>query len=312
MSRMVGLALLLALRAEASGAQDARTLARTVDSLQAVAARAEQQLATFDHRVRVRHLQRDTIVVAPLRLLVEEGLGPMAATAAMRAVDTVNAIAGAAVARLDPYFIVLTRDSSARPRSRPIHLRVLLPSGQEGIAEHGPANAGGLANALTELALRTVAGSLDSTFRRWTAAEIRWDSMPSAAWINPRLVILGVEAPVARSCYAGDIPSCASLLGLAGEPPQRWHGPLRATLARVAVQLGGNDGFERLMTASGPPPERLVAAAGVPMDSIVRAWHARVSGARAPSSQLDLGIAASAMAWILVLGAASLRSSRWR
>jgi hypothetical protein len=116
----------------------------------------------------------------------------------------------------------------------------------------------------------------------------------------------------ADACIAGSDAACighmrSKLHYSDPVPPFR-----RATVAAIAIEIGGRSGYQRLLGATGSPTDRLEAAAGVPIDSVLRVWVAKVRDARRPGQAMSTGIAMSSLGWILVCGVLALRSSRWR
>jgi hypothetical protein len=116
----------------------------------------------------------------------------------------------------------------------------------------------------------------------------------------------------AEDCAAGTDAACIAFM-------RKWpamEDPIpsyrRRSLASVAMHMGGRSGFERMLTSTGTPAERLAAAAGAPVDSVLRVWLAKVRDTRLPSQDMTPGIAASSLGWILVCGLLALRSTRWR
>ena len=116
----------------------------------------------------------------------------------------------------------------------------------------------------------------------------------------------------AEDCVAGADAACIAFMRKHPELNDPVPGLRRLALATIAMQVGGRSGFERMLTATGAPAERLATAAGVPVDSVVRVWLARVRNTRLPSRDMTPGIAASSLGWMLVCGLLALRSSRWR
>jgi hypothetical protein len=122
-----------------------------------------------------------------------------------------------------------------------------------------------------------------------------------------------LSGPMTRDCERGTDSACVVLIRQFAEPLGDPGGPAaRFSLARTAVALGGDGALTRLLASSGTPEAHLVAAAGLPMDSIVAHWHARVRDTRIPSRDLTAEIVLVATAWVTGLGLLSLRSSRWR
>jgi hypothetical protein len=87
----------------------------------------------------------------------------------------------------------------------------------------------------------------------------------------------------------------------------------RASFLGQALRTGGAGAFLRLRAADGEPLlDRLVAAAGVPQDSLLAAWRSAVLAAR-PSARAGLiRSPLSVLFWLVLLGALAVRSTRWR
>lgn len=281
-----------------------------VDSLVAVWRATEARLQRFDDSVKVVRLANDTVLEPPLRILVRPGLRDLAAAAARAAVDSVTQVARSATSRLGERFLVVSALDPSHDRHA-VLVRVLEPSGRETFAASSAAEVDELADALSTLALRVISSTIDPGFRAWIGEEVRWDSMSTAAWVYPRMNLVSMNTAPARACYDGDIQACSTLL-MGGRLERPYPGGPRGSLVRVAMQMGGEGAFERFALARGTPAERLTTIAQAPMDSILRAWHSRVRYARVPSSDMNFSIAAMSAFWIVVCGALSLRSSRWR
>jgi hypothetical protein len=88
---------------------------------------------------------------------------------------------------------------------------------------------------------------------------------------------------------------------------------LRALIVDLALDHGGPGAYDRLVQRPARPmAERLAAAAGVASDSLLRAWHAATIAARPQSVTLRTAGAWAAFAWVGLLAALALGSSRWR
>jgi hypothetical protein len=70
--------------------------------------------------------------------------------------------------------------------------------------------------------------------------------------------------------------------------------------------------MQRLIETNGGPRERIAAAAGVPFDSVLRAWQHNLHDTRVASDAMHPSIALASVAWIFICAGLSLRSSRWR
>lgn len=140
------------------------------------------------------------------------------------------------------------------------------------------------------------------------------------AWFQPaerrRLVGSAGWGPMQRSCRDGGyIPACDSVLLAA---PEAVLLPLsdadsRASLLLTVLDLGGSEALARVDAARGTPlPDRLAAGAGVPLDSLLRRWHASILASRPQPVTVRHRDAATAMFWFVVLIALALGSTRWR
>ncbi len=122
--------------------------------------------------------------------------------------------------------------------------------------------------------------------------------------------------PQQRACVEhGASAACVAVLRAGGRPlaPPPVTGKLRALLADLALEHGGPGAYDRLMaSADRPLAERLAAAAEMSSDSLLREWHARTMAARPESVTLRAAGAWAAFAWVGLLAALGLGSSRWR
>ena len=86
----------------------------------------------------------------------------------------------------------------------------------------------------------------------------------------------------------------------------------RRSLVLMALQMGGPRAYERLVHTHGTIEARVSAAAGVPPDSLIRAWHGRVTNAPGADGPLSTSTAVASMCWVTLCALLALRSSRWR
>lgn len=122
-----------------------------------------------------------------------------------------------------------------------------------------------------------------------------------------------MDREAARICYGGSDSTCAALLHASREfLPDPIATLRRSELFQLAMVSGGPGAMERALLTRGTPEQRLVAAARLPADSIVRRWLTLVRDVRKPSEDMSPIVAATSMGWILFCGALAYRSSRWR
>jgi hypothetical protein len=125
----------------------------------------------------------------------------------------------------------------------------------------------------------------------------------------------GASAGAFRACIARSDAACSGLLRSlpAGTLPKPLALAARATLVREALRRGGRDSYRRLLQLSEAPiGDRLAAAAGVSVDSLVAGWRLAILAARPRAVALTWWAVAAAFGWLAFFGACSLRSSRWR
>jgi hypothetical protein len=121
--------------------------------------------------------------------------------------------------------------------------------------------------------------------------------------------------PAYQTCLNGSDSVCVDLLRTV--PPAAAVYPLGTTtrefLVRLALQLGGRGAYQRLVRdPSAPIPDRVAAAAAMPIDSLIARWRSlAIAGKPAPVT-LPAREIAIGLGWIVVLGICCVRSSRWR
>ena len=100
---------------------------------------------------------------------------------------------------------------------------------------------------------------------------------------------------------------------VAGDYRIPFSGAARGSLAAEALRLGGEGSFSRLIANPEEPlKNRILAAAGVPPDTLMAQWRARTLEAR-PNLHAGLLLSPlSLLLWILLIAALATRSTRWR
>lgn len=124
-----------------------------------------------------------------------------------------------------------------------------------------------------------------------------------------------VRRPTLRSCVEGSDSACTELLE--SLPPRALPRPLtydaRETLVHVALRLGGREAYHRLLERPGAPiTDRLAAAAGVSINTVVAGWRTEILAARPVPLPLPPWGLWAALGWTAVFVVCGLRSSRWR
>lgn len=154
-----------------------------------------------------------------------------------------------------------------------------------------------------------VAGEDDPAVH-WFDADERRQIVRRASYSLQR----GHEDAWQRCVLHDDATTCMALARLipsdAIQPPL---GPTaRQGLAQLAMDFGGPGAFARMLTAPNTVAARLQAASGIPTDSLVRVWRARIMHASAESTTMTPALALMSLFWAATCGALALRSSRWR
>lgn len=170
--------------------------------------------------------------------------------------------------------------------------------------------------------LRSVMGALlqelDEDMRPWFGGVL-----PIEGVLEPPVRSAYIELVVARSsgasrCMRGDLASCRAVLGFSDrELRPDWAFTaavaVRHHFARVALELGGEGAYARLLRPADVSLEqRLAAAAGLSADSLLEVWRQAILHAKPEPTLVSHPIVLSGLAWVLVLLLLSSRSSRWR
>ena len=153
----------------------------------------------------------------------------------------------------------------------------------------------------------------DSSYLQWYAspAERRAILLRSFAEYFNR----PATAATWRLCTGGKDADCVQLLRMLphGAIPPPLDPDAHRLLAHVALRLGGRSAYGRLLADSSRAlGQRLAAAAGVRLDTLVSRWRADVLAARPAAVTIPRWGVSAALGWILLLLGCGLRSSRWR
>lgn len=139
--------------------------------------------------------------------------------------------------------------------------------------------------------------------RRRVVSEINKDYLPDLASVQASCTEDGSDG----SCitFLRSMPS-----GTLGTP---FSGPAIHGLIRVALEVGGDGAFGRFVdTDSLSAESRVLRTVGVPIDSLLGIWHARVLAAR-PEPTIASPLALwGALTWFVLFAGMALRSTRWR
>lgn len=330
--------------------QRADSLERVLDSLDA-AIRAERLARVARSLPRVPE-RLDTVQVGPARLIARREDMPRVSAAFRGAWAGLAPLAGDVASRLPQRtFAVSVHDEVrifATLAFEKTH-RIDLLAGPRWRSDVDPAHheLGELLDATVDRGLRTWAGggvltdgpdwarvyrhlgtSVARPARECRAGDIAACreallldvSAPSADWYSlPALQAFVARNPASLSlqpraaCLAGSREACLAALERLGGIPDAISRTARLALARHAVARGGAGSYERLLAdTTSALPERLAAAAGMPLDRLVAEWHSQVMREK-PVTNASLGLSlAAALFWSTVAYAFAARSTRCR
>jgi len=187
-----------------------------------------------------------------------------------------------------------------------------------------------LATADAALVRRCTAGDASACRRAFAV-----DSMPSdrlAAWYDesdlPTLAAFAGDGNQRGQMYRSfsdeeredcgvnrHIETCRRMLALL--PPDAFGIPMaptaRASLAQLALELGGPGAISRVRMAPAPSvATQLSVAAGVPIDTLIGRWQQRLMASRPRSPLPGVSFVLASMACIVVCGAWAARSEPWK
>ncbi len=86
----------------------------------------------------------------------------------------------------------------------------------------------------------------------------------------------------------------------------------RQSLVGLAMAIGGPASYGRMIDAPEVLQAQLAAASGLPTDSLVARWRARVLTTKADNTTMTPGLALISLFWVATCGSLALGSSRWR
>jgi hypothetical protein len=298
-----------------AAAQSTAEFRRRVAVLERVAQRVHDTVATLA-RVRTRQLTLDTLRHGPLIMIVAPTLRTLAQAAADSIWPLVEHTYGRAANSLAATPIVVqapfAREGSIPPQPGTVEAMVLSES----------ITTADVVSSLILAVTNRLTQEADSGLTDWTrGALIPWSesrARDAAAYFEL------VMSPWHRvqDCERGDLQACRLALGLDGreDPGRRWYDagerpmavagswglqpPLGVTarlgLLDFALHLGGTDAYARLMASrSHPIADRLAAAAGIGVDSLVATWRAQVLAARPATVAVEpLSAGSRASSWV--------------
>lgn len=286
---------------------------------------------------------------------------------------------GGLLDRTDSLWIRLTRvrttarGDSIAPEGRPLEVRGFgrTRPGMQSSSPILPAPSAGedIVRAIVLVGGQQVWATMDGDLVRWhpsAPGSVSSDRQGQTSYIQ--LASSSYEG--GHSCFAGDLASCARMLGLVAHPrdpvasyspqerrvlarrvaggylPTSLQGPVRdcldqgvqgacdavlldrpgavfqlvpldqdarGLLLTMAVIQGGEGALERLVVDSGLPlADRLAAAAGIPVDSLLSRWREAVMRSRPERVAVTAGGGWVMLGWSLAFFGLALGSSRWR
>lgn len=119
-----------------------------------------------------------------------------------------------------------------------------------------------------------------------------------------------------RACVQGDAAGCAHALGIrhSGDPDAggEYYPLVRADLLLAALEQGGEGAWARLSAErEGSVEQRLAAAAGLPVDTMLLRWREGLLALQPDRGPLDLSAAGLILGWSALILGAGLGIARW-
>ena len=122
--------------------------------------------------------------------------------------------------------------------------------------------------------------------------------------------------PAQRACIVGDVANCAIALGVRVAPfgvaSDHFIPLVRADLLLTALEIGGKEAWSRSMVPEDSTVDQvLVAAAGIPLDSLIARWRTGLLARRPNATPINALTVALGAIWTAALLLAALGASRW-
>ena len=152
--------------------------------------------------------------------------------------------------------------------------------------------------------------------QRWLPTGIPLIISDAARREEAMYAVVTGDGPAQRACVTGALAACRYVLGLT-EPATSDSGPKYYSLARAdllltVLDLGGAGAWNRLRDAPGPSlEEHLIAAAGMPLDSVLARWRDGLLALRPDHGPLDVPATAILLGWALLVLITSVGIARW-
>lgn len=158
--------------------------------------------------------------------------------------------------------------------------------------------------------------SAPSSIQRWLPGGLPLILSDAARREQAMYALVTGDGSAQRACVVGDLGACAYVLGLrapATPAPGGQYYPLaRADLLLFALDQGGSGAWERLQDKSGKSAEaHLVAAAGIPADSLIARWRSGLMAMRPDHAPISSTTALAILAWSSAILLAALGTARW-
>lgn len=180
------------------------------------------------------------------------------------------------------------------------------------------------ASSEAELSNQMVTGFSELMFPGLGAATSLWLADPPPFHLSDverrttaMYMLMTSTGKAGRGCVGGALESCAFALGLRVAPTSdltdAYPRLVRADLLLTALEIGGPGAWSRVVAARPLRAEdALVAASGLPADSLIGRWRSGIMALRPDHGPLRSSTAILVLAWTGVLLLGTLGGSRWR
>lgn len=231
-NRVAGALVVLTCLGIPAAAQDAAVLERRLDAQAVEARRAQAHFEAYQDTA--RHLLRrlDTLRAGKVVVLTEQALKPFADSVVRTAVDSLQRVAGTALARIEDHVFVI-RVHVWNPWERPepgdtdMVITVMTTAGRTVREWRGKKSVAMQADGLVHHVLYVLYSDTDSYLGAWLGRNVVPDTVTRLQWMELRKAIVSAIPAVSRRCYDGDIRACAIALELTpgSDPIMAWHDP---------------------------------------------------------------------------------------
>ncbi len=310
-------------------AQEVVALKRSADSISALYRLVDREWKEQRRLDSLRMLSRPAadadqriLKIASVTIISDTIVAALAERAAHEVMQRMQEMYGRGVSALSAEQWTLNlneaRDTRGRLNKRRLEAGYRVIGGRNRVDEGGATSASSpaaIADFWRRRADAVMRYAMDSLATIWVGRSIGTGEDPKNLFASIfRELAIGANA-LGPECYRQNLTACRKALAMEQDDPigGAFSEGARAALLRLALETGGSEAFSRFMADTTQSiAVRIEAAAGTPVDTLVRAWFEKAMDARPEPASASLPTALMAVLWSSILCVVSLRSSRWR